>query len=91
MTVGGFALQPGIQYQFSPQWSVIAEMAVPLFSADKQFEKIKLLRNSVELKKLGRHNSRGSFIYTSLQVAYTFRKLTDRDSGTYWNKLYAEE
>src|SRR5215213_8999851 len=52
LTLGTFAVQPGVQYQFAPQWSVLAEMAIPLSSTDKQFEKISLLRNSLELKKL---------------------------------------
>ncbi|MDB5206138.1 MAG: hypothetical protein JWR72_1213 [Flavisolibacter sp.] len=75
------AAQGGLQYRMSKKWSLLAEVAIPIFYLQNDtYEEIKYRRTGVELKY--RPNKiKNSNRYFSLQTTYLFRTLVDKDEG----------
>lgn len=75
------AAQGGLQYRVSKRWSLLAEVAVPTFYPQNDtYEEIKYRRTGMELKYRP-YKIKNSNRYFSLQTAYLFRTLVDKDEG----------
>jgi hypothetical protein len=75
------AVQGGIQYRVSNRFSLLTEVALPIFyPKSTDYEEIKYWRTGIEIKY--RHAKlKPSKGYLSLQTNYLYRKLIDRDES----------
>jgi hypothetical protein len=83
MPGGVIAVQPGMGININDEWKLQADFAFAQSQqSNDRFEKTSFFRTSLEIKTLAGISAMYDK-YISLQVAYNFRTLTDRDSGSY--------
>lgn len=80
------AVQGGVQWKLGKKWSLLAEAAYPVFHPNNaEYEEISHWRTSLELKWWpGKASSANR--YFSLQAAYLYRQLKDKDQAYYYSK-----
>lgn len=78
-------LQPGFQFKLANHWSLMTEVSIPLVTITKnnesKYERTHFLKIASELKYYPEKSVLGRFY--SLQLGYSERNFTDKDSGWY--------
>ncbi len=86
LTVEKVAVQVGVDIPLTRNYTLLPEIAVSLpFRNDTEFEKVKIFRTSVELKRILKSRVHGNK-YVSFQLSYKYRKLINTDGGEYEEK-----
>lgn len=86
LSLGKAAVQAGIAFPLGAKYVLLTEVAFPLhLHSNNDFDKVKLLRAGIELKRSSNTELRGGN-YVSFQMSYSIRKLTQNDPGTYEEK-----